>query len=112
MKVPDKLYHATTWENALSIMDTGLKPLGVDQLTYFADSFAGAGIFAYMRGIALKDIIVVVVDTTNLDKNLFDYGKDHSSIFFKNIEVYTYSEEIPTEHICDYLKSELEEQKM
>ena len=86
MNVPSKLYHVTTWKNALSIMHSGLKPLGVDHLIYFADSFGGASTFAYMHGVPLEEIIVVVVDTTNLDKNLFDYGYDHSPTFFKNID--------------------------
>lgn len=102
MKIPDKLYHATTWKSALSIMDTGLKPLGADHLIYFTDTFAGAGTFAYMHGVSLEDIIVIEVDTTNLDKNLFDYGYDHNPIFFKDIKVYTYSQHIITEHISDY----------
>ena len=111
MKTPNKLYHATTWKNALLIMDIGLKPLGADHLIYFADSFAGAGTFAYMHGVSLEDIIVIEVDTTNLDKNLFDYGRDHDPTFFKNIEVYTYSEDISTKHICGYLQVDINNTK-
>lgn len=107
MNIPDKLYHATTWKNALSIMYSGLKPLGTDHLIYFADSFGGASTFAYMHGIPLKDIVVVIVDTNNLNKDLFDYGYDHSVSFFKNIEVYTYPKEISTKYICDYMQIDL-----
>lgn len=110
MNIPDKLYHATTWKNALSIMDNGLK-LGTDNLIYFADSFGGASLFSYMHGIPLEDIIVVVIDTTNLNKDLFDYGYDHSPTFFKNIEVYTYPEKISIGHICDYMQVDLDNMK-
>ena len=111
MKIPEKLYHATTRKNALSIMNTGLKPLSIGHLIYFADSFGGASMFSYLHGIPLEDIIVVIIDTTNLNKDLFDYGYDHSPTFFKNIEVYTYSEEISIEHIYDYMRIDIENMK-
>lgn len=105
--IPDKIYHATKEKNIISIMDNGLKPLGIDKLIYFCDTFAGAGTFAYMHGVPLNDIVVIEVDTTNLNKELFDYGRDHSPTFFKDIEVYTYPKEILPEHFSDYLKIDM-----
>ena len=85
MQVPNKLYHATRQDNAVSIMVRGLEPRGVDRLIYFADTFGGACYFAYMHGIPIDQIIVVEVDTTNLNRELFDYGGDHNPSFFKDI---------------------------
>lgn len=110
MNIPEKIYHATTQKNAFSIMkDKALKPLGMDGLTYFADTFAGASMFLYLYGVPLEDIVVIEVNTTNLNKDLFDYGRDHSTVFFKGIEVYTYSEEISDKHFSDYFKINMEE---
>lgn len=109
MNVPDKLYHGTTLNNALSIMDSGLKPFGIEHLIYFADSFGGASLFVYLHNIPLEDIIVIEIDTSGLDKDLFAYGMDHNPVFFKNIEVYTYPEEISIKHISDFLKVDINE---
>lgn len=109
MNIPDKIYHATTWEKAMSIMaDGALKPLGMDRLIYFADSFAGACMFLVIHGTPLDEIVVVEVDTTNLKGDLFDYGLDHSTVFFKDIEVYTYPEEISQKHFGNLLQVDIE----
>lgn len=108
MNIPNKLYHATRMKNILSIMARGLEPRGVDHLIYFADTFGGASFFAYMHGIPVDQIVVVEVDTTNLAKELFDYGGDHNPNFFKDIEVYTYPSVITEEHISDYLQIDME----
>lgn len=108
MHIPNKLYHATRMGNALSIMVRGLEPRGIEHLIYFADTFGGACYFAYMHGIPIDQIVVVEVDTTNLAKELFDYGADHSPTFFKDIEVYTYPSVITEEHISEYLQIDID----
>ena len=108
MNIPNKLYHATRMKNILSIMARGLEPRGADHLIYFADTFGGASFFAYMHGVPIDEIIVVEVDTTNLPKELFDYGGDHNPMFFKDIEVYTFPSVITEEHISDYLKIDID----
>lgn len=102
--IPDKIYHATKKKNTISIIDNSLKPLGIDKLIYFCDTLAGAGTFAYMHGVPLDDIVIIEIDTTNLNKELFNYGNDHNPNFFKGIKVYTYSEEISSEHFSDYFE--------
>lgn len=108
MQIPNKLYHATRQDNALSIMVKGLEPRGIEHLTYFADTFGGACCFAYMHGVPIDQIVVIEVDTTNLSKELFDYGGDHNPSFFKGIEVYTYPAVITEEHISEYLQIDID----
>ena len=90
MKVPDTLYHATLKENAEAIWYQGLFQNN-EGLVYLADSAKGAASFLVTRCVALENIMVFEIDTTQLDKTLFAYGTDHNPNYFKGIEVYAYN---------------------
>lgn len=102
MNIPDKLYHATFRDNALSIIGEGLKP-GYEHLTYFADTPQGAATFLYFRAMATNETYIMCLEvlTENLDKSLIKEGTDHSPVFFKGIQVFTYPDYIPPEHISN-----------
>lgn len=92
MHIPDKIYHATTWDKAKKIVHTSLKPhLGE---IYFSDTPAGAATFLAIRGVPINDIVALEIDTSKINKTLLREGTDHSVNFFKDIEVYVYTKEI------------------
>lgn len=94
------LYHATKYENLFGIMRDGLKP-GMDGLIYFTTDEQHSVNWIDMVNIKGEDLLVIRVDTNNINEALLDDGYDHSPTFYKGITVKTYSETIPFELIDD-----------
>lgn len=92
MHIPDKIYHATTWDKAKKIVHTSLKPKFGE--IYFADTPAGSATFLAVRGVPLKDIVALEIDTSKIDKSLLQEGTDHNVVFFQDIQVFVYTKEI------------------
>lgn len=95
-KIQKYYYHATKEKNLGSILSQGLKP-GFDGLVYMADTEQNAVQFISLRVYGTdENIIVIQINTEELDKSLFDEGYDHSPEFFKG-DVKTYAGIIPSE---------------
>ena len=93
-------YHATPYENLLSIRDNGIK-CGYDNLVYLADDPKSAASFLAIR--LCKDILVVEV---RLPQNQVVESFDHSEAFFK-CKAFTFNKDIPTTRIKDYFRYNL-----
>jgi len=102
--LPQVLYHSTHEDNLDSIIEHGLEPRGMDGLTYFADSFAGAVMFAYFHGVPLENVLVLMVHVDSLDKTRITEGRDHNPNFFKGVDVFAYPNIIPIRGIIDWLR--------
>lgn len=73
-----KMYHATSYNNLLNIIDSGLKP-GFEGLVYLTENEDDAVKFLLVRGI--KDIVTFEVSIDKNDKVVETF--DHSYQFFK-----------------------------
>ena len=101
MKQTNKSYfHATPYENLLSIVDNGIKT-GCDRVIYVADNPTSAAMFLAVRGC--KDILVVEV---KLPSSKLVESFDHSEAFFR-CRAFTYDKPISTKHIKNYTRYDL-----
>ena len=73
------LYHATPYDNLISIMEKGILP-GTGHVVYLADSEIGAVKFVAVRGC--KHILVVKVKILKADEKNIEETFDHSERFF------------------------------
>lgn len=92
------LYHATKFKNLPSIVREGLKT-GIDGVIYFTTSEQHSVNWIDMTNIDGDDLLVIRVDTKDLDEDLLDDGNDHDPEFFKGITVKTYSKDIPFDYV-------------
>lgn len=92
------LYHATKYKNLLSIIEGGLLP-GYDGMIYFTTSEQHSVNWIDMTNLQGEDLLVIRIDSKDLDENLIEDGMDHSPTFFKGITVKTYSGHIPSDLI-------------
>ena len=96
-----KYYHATRFENLMSIMDKGLIPNSFEGITYLTEDSTHAAIFLAVRGI--KNILVVEVE---LDEDNVIEQFDHNRKFF-DCRAFGYDKVIPANKITKYIKFEL-----
>lgn len=73
-----KMYHATSYENLISIMDNGIKASNIENLVYLCEKPEEAVRFPYMH--LIRDIAVFEVEINK--KNIIETF-DHSEAFFK-----------------------------
>lgn len=90
-------YHATPYENLISIMMSGIYA-GGDGYVYLTNSPESAATFVAIRGC--KDILVCGVD---LEEDLLDESFDHSLAFFK-CRAWMHKGDISVDDIKDYYR--------
>lgn len=73
-----KMYHATSYDNLISIMDNGIITNNIEGLVYLCEKPEEAVRFPYMH--LVRDIVVFEVEVNK--KNIVETF-DHSETFFK-----------------------------
>jgi RNA:NAD 2'-phosphotransferase (TPT1/KptA family) len=94
--LPKILWHATDYENLVSIMHEGLKPDKLENAVFFTDTPSGSAKFLLIRGV--KHIISIPVETRKLDKSKIQESFDHNENFFQT-RAWMYLEHIPASKI-------------
>lgn len=91
------LYHATSEENAMAILDDGFDT----NITYFCGSPEHAAEFLYMvHGEGLYHVIEV--DVSKLDGNNLEESFDHNPKFYTpGLKAYVHFGEVPWEALAD-----------
>lgn len=92
-----KFYHATPYDNLLSILSNGLKT-GVDKVVYLAETKEAALKFICIR--CFDPILVIEVE---LDEAQVEESFDHSYAFFKE-KAFTYPDNIPADQLGNMWK--------
>ena len=95
-----KFYHATPFENLVSILDEGIHR-GADGVVYLADNPKAAVKFVCLR--CWDPILVVEVE---LDEAEVEESFDHSYEFFKE-RAWTYPKDIPRQELKDFQRYEV-----
>ena len=95
-----KFYHATKFENLVSILEKGIHR-GADGVVYLADSPKAALKFVCLRG--WDPILVAEVE---LNKAEVEESFDHSFAFFKE-RAWAYPKDIPASAVKDLQKYEM-----
>src|SRR5699024_11274114 len=87
MNIPDKLYHATLYEDdAYAIAEGGFDT----NITYFCSEIYHAAEFLYLIH-GSGEYYVVEIDTTKLDPNKLHESTDHDPDFYsKDLKSYVY----------------------
>lgn len=88
-----KYYHATDYENLLSISDKGILSNNIENKVYLCDKPEYAARFMIFRIISKYVIIPVEVDDSNIEESF-----DHNEKFF-GCKAYMYSGNIPIDCI-------------
>lgn len=96
-----KLYHATKYENLISILDKHAILKGCDGVVYLADSPDNAAKFVAIRGV--KDILVIEVF---LEEERVEESFDHNQNFFK-CKAYMFHDDISLEYAGQFTRYEL-----
>lgn len=97
-------YHATAYDNLISIIENGISP-GVDGLVYLTEKEIDAVKFLYVRGctnIITFKIKMPIEDMANLEETF-----DHSYEFFK-CRCYGYRGIISAKHVTPSRKFKLD----
>jgi len=89
-------YHATSYSNLDKIITEGLKINKTEGSIYLTDKAKDALKFLYIRGI--KDLIVIKLKASKLDKTKLYESFDHDYSFFK-CRAYVYEKDIPLKDI-------------
>jgi hypothetical protein len=89
-------YHATSYINLGKIINQGLKVDKIEGVIYLTDDPKDALKFLYIRGI--KDLIVIKLKASKLDKTKLYESFDHDYSFFK-CRAYVYEKDIPMMNI-------------
>lgn len=94
------MYHATSMDKLVDILETGLKP-GVDGVVYLCEKPFDAAKFLIVRG--LKEIIVFKVKIYKKDEKKIVETFDHNTAYFK-CRAYGYQGEIKPSNIEQVIK--------
>lgn len=97
------LYHATDYNNLISILEHGLKP-GYDEVVYLAETPEDALKFVCLRGY--KNIVTLQVKIYKKDEDKIQETFDHNYNFFK-CRAFGYYGTIPPKNITPLMKYEL-----
>lgn len=92
------MWHATDYNNLISIMDNGIKP-GPDKMVYLCDTEHDAAKFLIVRNC--KHILTLRIKIYKKDEAKIHETFDHSERFFK-CRAYGYKGEIPAANIVEY----------
>lgn len=91
-----KYYHATSYDNLGSILNTGLESRNIEKAVYLCKKPEDALKFPYMHG--LRDILVIGVD---VPESLVTESYDHNEKFFQ-CKAYMHDGPIPIEQCVDF----------
>lgn len=92
------MWHATDYNNLVSIMDEGIKA-GPDGVVYLCETETDAAKFLAVRGC--KHILTLEIKIYKKDENKIRETFDHSQRFF-NCRAYGYVGDIPGKNIKNY----------
>ena len=91
-------YHATPFENLLSIVEKGILKSKYDGLVYLTEKPEEAARFLAIR--LCKEILVCKVE---VEESLVEETFDHNEAFFK-CKAYGYRGDISPDEVTDYMK--------
>lgn len=92
-KLPKELYHGTSKEKYISIMENGLKVHELFGQTYFAETVEDVAKFVTPPCIVFK------VETQKLDLNFLRLSLDHNKAFYGDIDCYAYYKDIKPKYL-------------